>query len=1051
MSLHIVRAPSVRPLWETCVERFLDELGDAKGPGGYPSYLWLTHRVQRDALYEAAARRGTPGWLGPPVAFFSDLPRLFGIERRRPIGLLRRRGLVARLAADLEGGLRPGGAPRVVGERRGIAAALDGLFGELLPEGVSPETLRGALADLPGDDFARRRNEWVVSAYEAYLRELEARDRYDPRQIHAIVAERIAEGRLPDALNGARRLHIYGLHTLRTRRRLIEALRDQEEVEVVLYLLREDEPGEWDELCSSAGVHVEDLDGDRAPAPAVKPAPDGRRELEFVASRVKALVASGEAEPHEIAVVARTGREDARRAHEILSAAGVPNTARVRTALAEVPALKAILSLFRGAARGWTYRPLRDVLASHYFELDIDLRSIDFIAGDRRVEGLERWAGQLRRLRRDVEAREAEEEGWKNRRAGLFLDRIERDIESFDEFRRAVEPLERARPLVEWIELTRALLDPGWFGFRRNLCEPPRARRDADLGWEVVRLDQRGVERLNDMLGEWLADEAGWGGGRAVPIEPAEWHARFRRLLESNELALTTPLRTGVQVLEAHEAALFPFKRTFVVHANDGEFPRRAPAWVIFSDEERRTLAERGLPLTHRSLWLRRERTLWRAVTANAGVMVTYRTADPNGVPLLPSLMVPAHDPSTEIPRTRLAWDPPFSPAQARRAAAARLAEMKRNGGPGAIVVAEPEALRHAVLAAYAECQRREGPPGSGRPAGALNPWNGELRDPWLLERLGERFGPNRVWSASQLETYTQCPFIFLVGRVLGLEAFEEAEESTSALTFGGAAHELLERFYRALTEGAAFPNAFDEAAQELFEGIAGEVFAELEGGGDAWLGIPALWAVTKQKLLEEVARYLAWEIPRFKGARPRHFEYAFGDDEADAVTIEGLDVRGVRRRLLLRGRVDRVDERGSGEDAVYEIVDYKSKSKPTGGWYADGAALQIPLYMAALAQRLSRPVSEGCYRSIRDLGSGGRARWGTADFERALRIALSVPERVRAGKFEPRATKSSGWQWYWPGLDVCRVKALVDEGCRFDEPEDAGEGGGADESSERG
>jgi ATP-dependent helicase/DNAse subunit B len=324
-----------------------------------------------------------------------------------------------------------------------------------------------------------------------------------------------------------------------------------------------------------------------------------------------------------------------------------------------------------------------------------------------------------------------------------------------------------------------------------------------------------------------------------------------------------------------------------------------------------------------------------------------------------------------------------------------------------------------------------------------LNPWNGELRDPWLLGHLGDRFGPDRVWSASQLESYAQCPFLFLVGRVLGLEAFEEADEATTALTFGGVAHTLLERFYPALLEAGAFPARFDEAAQELFERIAGEVFAELERGGDAWLGIPALWAVTKRGLVRDVGEYLAWELARFKGARPHLFEYRFGDDESDAVVIEGPDLRGERQELRLRGRIDRVDERGAGEGATYEIVDYKSKSMPTTGWYDDGAALQIPLYMLALAQRLGRGVAGGCYRSIKGRGNGARAKWASREFERALRIALSIPARVRAGKFEPQATKSSGWQWYWPGLDVCRVQAVVEERCRFDEPDDAEDVGG--------
>jgi len=84
-----------------------------------------------------------------------------------------------------------------------------------------------------------------------------------------------------------------------------------------------------------------------------------------------------------------------------------------------------------------------------------------------------------------------------------------------------------------------------------------------------------------------------------------------------------------------------------------------------------------------------------------------------------------------------------------------------------------------------------------GHPALRPNPWNGELRDPAVLEWLARKFDAEYTWSASQLEAYARSPFQFMLERVLRLTGREEAEEETSALTFGGVAHELLERFFR--------------------------------------------------------------------------------------------------------------------------------------------------------------------------------------------------------------------------------------------------------------
>jgi ATP-dependent helicase/DNAse subunit B len=1006
LAVRFCAAPSNQRLWQELTDRFLGQLGTSVGPSSHSAFVWFTHRIQRDAIYIEAASRGLPGWLAPPIAFFSDLPELFGISQKR-IGLLRRRVLIGQLAREQSSECGIGGA---LAERSGIVSGLDSLFGELLPEGVTPEQLNSALEGLDGDDFSRCRNAWIAGVFRTYLETLAGDGLYDPRQIHSLVADQIADDRLPDVLRGAEKLHVHGLTSRRTRRKLIDAFAAQTDIDVTLYV----STGFVDRLeANEFGAVVEVLEGEPPADVIVQPVPDGRREFEWVACRVKELLAANTCAPNEIAVVARTGRDDTQRAHEILNAAGVPNTARIRSPLAEIPALKAVLALFRAAARGWTYRPLRSVLASSYFDVDIDLRSIDYLARKRRVAGLDRWSIQLCRLQELVTTAEND---WEYKREGLYSDRLDRDCKAFDEFRRQVEWLDDARPLRSWVTLTRRMLKPGIFGFRSRICYEHGER------WEVVRLDQRGVERLSRMLEEWPES-----GGSEDEIEPGDWYARLRRFLESNELALTTPLKTGVQVVEAHEAALFPFKHTFVVHANDGEFPRRAPSGVIFSEEERRALAKQGLPLTHRDAWLQRERALWHGVTANPNVTVTYRTADANGVPLLPSLMVPRHAASKEIPRTQYTWPVPFSPIQARCLAAERFAQRKGSREPGSIVVSEPEALRHALLGAYAETQRCEGPE-CGREAGTLNPWSGELRDRWLLDYLAKRFGPDRVWSASQLEGYAECPFIYLLQRVLHLDELEEAEEETTALTFGGVAHEILERFYPELRKGP-FPDTFDERAAELLRDVAARVFAEEEKEEAGWLGLPAYWAVSKRDLVQRLEEYLAWEIPLFGDWRPHLFEYEFGGEEP--VEIAGRDLKGRPQKLRVRGYIDRVDVTGEGESATYRILDYKSGRVPAKTHYERGV-VQIPIYMTALAEKLGVRVVSGGYRSIKKCTEAAQAEWRDENFDRALGIAFSIPARVRAGKFEAKAAQK--WNDYWPGLDVTRVKAEYKQGCRFDE-----------------
>lgn len=1055
MPLHLVRSGSNAALWSTCAGRFLDELGAHRGPGAYPTFLWLAHRSQRDSLFRLAARRGLPGWLAPPVSFLSELRDLFGIEAS-PVGLLTGRLLVARIAARTE---------RRVGLRTGLrdrgpaqAHMLDRLFSELLPEGVEPETLREALEALEGDDFARRRNAWVADAYGAFLEELRRRDRYDPRSIHAMVAEKIEDGALAQALRGARRLHIYGITSLRGRRRLCRALASQKEVEVHVYLPAEAEPSEWEELAAGP---AELVGPERPPAePRVQPAPDALREAGWVAREVKRLLADGKAEPHEVAVVARTGERDTRLIHDALQAVGVPATARIRTPLAEIPALRALLALFRAEAEGWPYRALRQVLASPYLGVGVDVRAVDYLAGTRRIEGLRAWLEALERLRSLLEA----DGRWRLRREGVYRDRLEEDLPRLEAFGATAARLRDRRPETAWIDLTLEILSGAWLGFRRLLCRPAGER------WDIVRLDQRGVLAVEGLLREWrgLVDSDEEFG-------PEEWHARLRRLFEANELALSTPLQAGVQVVEAHEAALTPYRHTFVVHANDGVFPRAPAGGGIFSDAERSSLRDRGLPFSDREEALRRERTLWRAVAGAGTVTITYRTTDANGVPRLPSLMVPPHDPAAEIPRVRPAGDrtegetpdapPPVSESEHRRREVLRLALVRRSGSREPFRTPDPASLRHAALAAFAEELRSGGLDAfeasraelaaSGVPEGRVpsafaiarplsqrpHPWNGRLRDPAVLARLEERFGDGYVWSASQLQQYGIRPFDFLLERVLDLGEVEEAEEETTPLAFGSVAHSLLERFYREAKD--SLPPALDAATEALYEEVAEEVFRTYEADADQWLGLPPLWAVKKEEVREAVREFLRAELPYLArtGESPVLLEWQFGGADEPAVSIEGRDLQGRPAALLLRGRIDRVDRKGDG--GRLRVVDYKSGQTPSPQGYRDGSLLQTALYMRAVQLTELGEVECGVFRSIK-----GR-RFNSAELKRSgleevLRFALSIPGRVRAGLLEAaqaRAVPLADWQ---PGREITRTEARIEAGTRFDDvagPEPAGDG----------
>lgn len=1093
MPLRLVRSDSNRTLWDTCVSRFLDETGAATGPTGYPAHLWIAHRAQRDALFEAAAARGVAGWLDPPFSFFSELPRLFDLGGAR-IGLLTRRRLVARLAG--RHGVRHGLTLAGGGHGAIRGHMLDALFGELLPEGVTPDELTRALDALPGDDFTRARNGWIVDVYGDYLQAVGEGGRWDFRQVHALVAREVSGGRLSEVLRGAERLHVYGVHALRTRHRLFEALRDQDAVDVVAYLHREGEEGEWDELGvdtevvasparagrgAGAGARRREepepdepfrqpdlfesdaqgdlfhpppaapgsdpangsrrhgpgagdggpdggaVDGDGGDPFHVQPAPDAGRELAWVVRQVKKLLVEDGVAPWDVAVVARSGREDTARAYRLFQRAGVPATARIRTPLAQVPAMQALLELFGGGARGWTYRRLRNVVTSPYFDVRVDLRAVDHLAGLRRIETLAGWEEGLERIVAQLAEGTA---GPGLRRTGLRAERVKEELERFRAFRETVEAAQRPRTEPAWVELTRAWLRDGVFGLRKRLC-----RAVGEDRWDVVRLDQRGLTQVEHLLAEWADLDL----DADAEVAPGQWERLFRRLLEGNEIVLSTPLQKGVQILEAHDAALTPFRHVFVVHANDGEFPRAARTQPVLSDEELQALREAGLPVTTRKVALRRERALWRAVTANDEVTVTWRTTDAGGTPLLPSLMITDPRPEDELPRTSEPDEEPVDPSEAHRRAAHRLMGVRRGSErPEPIRVSEPTLLRRAVLSAYGETVRGVHAASPEAVPTRPNPWHGEVRDPVVRDHLAEHFGPERRWSASQLELYGRCPFLFLVRRVLWLEEVAEAERETTALTFGGVAHRLLEAFYERVRD--ELPTTLGDVGTALaFDEVAEAVRAAAEEEGD-WLGAPVLWEHTWQDVVARCRAYVEWELEHMAetGERPHRLELAFGGEEG--VPLEGADVAGRRQVLRLRGRIDRVDVRDGMGGPTYRVLDYKSGRLPSRKGYLDGSVLQTALYLRALEAVEGTDPASGRYRSIRKPGDpidGRELEWGSEEFARALELAFTIPLRVRAGLFEPVMAGASKWEDWDPGPDVTRTRAVIPEGSRFDEDGD--------------
>ena len=318
-------------------------------------------------------------------------------------------------------------------------------------------------------------------------------------------------------------------------------------------------------------------------------------------------------------------------------------------------------------------------------------------------------------------------------------------------------------------------------------------------------------------------------------------------------------------------------------------------------------------------------------------------------------------------------------------------------------------------------------PPGApGAAGGGREEW---LRDERVLAELG-----GRPWSASQLEKYIGCPMRWYVERILNPASWDPDAEP---LRRGGLAHAALKDTLEGLRErtgSAAVTPATLETARELLVRALAEREPEhpLSVSGERLPGARLRLRSDLERYLEHAAR-VQWPL------EPGPLELSFGLPAEEEGDLE-LPAFELGDGVVLRGRIDRVDESPSG-DAV--VVDYKSGNAalPTR-WMGEGK-VQVPLYMLAVERLLGRTAAGGFYqplsggdlraRGILDEDTGielgsvrGDERPGEEVREllgQALELALSAAGRARGGELEPKPESCTpgGGGCAYPSICRCR------------------------------
>ncbi|MBU6334529.1 MAG: PD-(D/E)XK nuclease family protein [Chloroflexi bacterium] len=278
----------------------------------------------------------------------------------------------------------------------------------------------------------------------------------------------------------------------------------------------------------------------------------------------------------------------------------------------------------------------------------------------------------------------------------------------------------------------------------------------------------------------------------------------------------------------------------------------------------------------------------------------------------------------------------------------------------------------------------------------ASDPLNGDASA--LAPLLAARYGPQHVWSASRLERYGACPQQFFATSVLALD--DPAADPTHRER-GQMLHEILSATYQAAMETATPP-------RQQLAGVAQRVFAAHQ----AYARQPAaVWhwdAIHATRQLERLIDQLEHEAGEWPVLA---LEQRF----------DGLPIACDGATILLRGSIDRVEQRAGGE---LRVIDFKSGTATVERDPAQNRhQLQLPLYALAAREIFDRPVRDAVYRSIRDGAVSGLVAKGHT-LDAALAAAQShvaqITAGIRAGAFpaEPPADGCPSWcparAWCW-------------------------------------
>lgn len=648
---------------------------------------------------------------------------------------------------------------------------------------------------------------------------------------------------------------------------------------------------------------------------------DRNQEIAVVARIVKELLVNGKYKPNDIVLTARDPGRYARLRAAFIDY-GIPIDLPKVMMLSELPVSRLALRFLMVARDGFNRRGLFNILKSTFVEqaFMLDGAALENCFKDYPLLTWEDlWSVTAELVRQQI------------------LSVAEQ--EALQKINRLISTIPREGMITEHVVALSAVLSalkiPKYSG---------QAYKTGNISLDLLKRQMVSLSMLEEKAQQAVSEFELVGQVRKV-IVISEFIEYFTQVIGGQEVVLEKRDSGGVKLISPAEARGMKFSVVIAMGMMDGEFPGAATENWLYSDGERSLLNDLGVEMAT-TVRLRQLEDLYFALTAAmAGeqLIFTYYEDDK-------SLMSPYIEEIKElfdfkvVEKIHTANE--IFPADYKQVFSEGDLRQKTIFDAFNLV----EDISPAAASVFCQVLPQQGDSGFWRKVDA-----GRSRDKGQSDYSG-LVGPlpkkPKVYSITDLEEYSKCPFKYYISRILHIAEWSEKEEDVRSDAIGQIYHETLAAFLRSYRGQTLLADRLSDYLMKL-DAVFAQVEIRLINDRIVYPGI--WWQFERERIRKVLHMWLEQEIAdqQQDNFRPCYLEWGFGlpvrpgmDEHSTNVPLTLPDDSD---EIYLCGKIDRIDKL----DEQMIVLDYKRKTVPSYKDIEKGLSLQIPVYIMAVEQLL--------------------------------------------------------------------------------------------------